>query len=417
MSRLLAQRKGRFASLTIAAPATPSQEVENKAFLAAYEITNEVLGQGTSAVVKRAIRKDTPRIQAAVKVMRTYGDEELCETVRKEFEIVKSLRHPSIVEVYDLFLAPNLSTAYLCMELVTGATLQAHVEVSGAMLESTMQPLFEQLASALCYLHCKRVTHRDLKPDNLIVDTDLQRLRICDFNCARRLADGGTLTPCVGTMAFAPPENLLGKGIMGDQGDIWAAGSCLYFALSGGATLASKLCRQCSSPQTLGMCLVNTTPAERREYIRSIGLPKDSLVAEVLWGCLNPDPAQRPDSMLLLAHPWVSPTGDTQEGLSFSSQVPPGAMATCSQRLCSRGLGSDCTQPLSSRSEGSTAASDPDTPPLEPKKAKRITFRFALASDDEDSPNFHRSLPCSPAAKECVPNVNRKEFNRMWTLA
>lgn len=384
--------------LTIETP-TVVAEKECEALHASYSIDPKVIGQGTTAVVKCGKQKKSG-LPVAVKEIKTYGDEELCEVVKKEFEVMKSLRHPNIVKVHDLFVAPNNQKAYLCMELVCGSTLQSAVEMNGKIAEATMRPLFEQLASALSYLHCKRIAHRDLKPDNLLVRSSMDKLYICDFNCARKLADGSALTNRVGALKFSSPEMLLGEGILGEQTDIWMIGLCLYFALSGGETPAGRHTFQ--SQKSFGKYLANASNTERQEWIRAIGLSKESLVAQVLWACLHPDPAQRPDAMLLLAHPWVSPTEDDPEGIpSFvpdgfrriqsahfqfapQSRKPAGnAMASRSQRLCAHGL--RCDELVSDRSEGSTVASPSEVSPLVEKPNLNVMW---------NTENLERTMDC-----------------------
>jgi serine/threonine protein kinase len=266
-------------------------------------MTDEVLGQGTHAVVKRALRKGEGGSAVAVKEVRTLRDEELCAVIRKEFEILKSLKHPSITEVYDLFFSSDLSKAWLCMELVRGHTLQMLVETQNAIPEVTMSPLFEQLTSAVCYLHTKRIVHRDLKPDNLLVSDGLGRLRICDFNCARQIASGAMLTNRSGTLLFAAPEMLSGGRIFGEQVDIWAIGMCLYFALAGNEKFMSQVGRRAKNPKAYNLFLCNRE--WHMEWIKCLELPKNAPVVEVLWGCWNPDPSKRPEAILLLSHPWV----------------------------------------------------------------------------------------------------------------
>jgi serine/threonine protein kinase len=299
----LQDRRKFSAGLKINAPAACTDTGDSEALHANYIVSGCILGQGTTAVVKRA-RCKKHGYEVAVKEAKIYGDEELGEIMRKEFELMKSLRHPNIVEVYDFYLAPNLTKVYLCMQLIEGESLQSCVNARGKILEETMHPLFEQLVSALAYLHCKRITHRDLKPDNVLVCNSMDKLFICDFNTARKLADGGALTNQVGTMLFAPPEMLLGQGLMGEQADIWSVGMCLYFALSGGSTLATG--RDFHSNASFGEYLANASSAKRQQWIASAGISQESSVAQVLWACLNPDAAQRPDATLLLAHPWVT---------------------------------------------------------------------------------------------------------------
>merc|ERR1719191_1313501 len=104
------------------------------------------------------------------------------------------------------------------MQLVEGTTLHDAVKAKGKVAEATMRPLFNQLSSALLYLHSRRITHRDLKPDNILVCSTMDMLFICDFNCAHNLRDSATLTCQVGTMTFSSPELLLGDGaVLGEQ--------------------------------------------------------------------------------------------------------------------------------------------------------------------------------------------------------
>jgi serine/threonine protein kinase len=388
MASKLKNRRNFLTGLTIQTPCA-STETECHELHANYIVGDEIIGQGTTAVVKSGMQRQSG-LPVAIKEIKMYGDEELCEVVRKEFQIMKSLNHPNIVKVHDLYFSPSMTKAYLCMDLVRGGTLQGAVEMHGKISEAIMRPLFEQLASALSYLHCKRITHRDLKPDNLLVSESLDKLYICDFNYARKLADGAALTNRVGAMAFASPEMLLGTGILGEQMDIWSVGVCLYFALSGGCTLTQR--KGFSDQKPFGEYLAHATATERQEWIRIIGLSKESLVAQVLWACLNPDPSQRPDAMLLLAHPWVSPT-DMDEDPTPIRRTPSGAchltppsrkscsMSSRSQRLCAHGFGAG-EQLFSDRSDVSTIASSADASPYLPLNAM---WNTVPCQDDEDA--------------------------------
>jgi len=389
MASKLKNRRNFLSGLTIQTPCA-STETECHELHAKYVVGDEIIGQGTTAVVKSGTQKQSG-LPIAIKEIKMYGDEELCEVVRKEFTIMKSLSHPNIVKVHDLYFSPNMTKAYLCMDLVRGGTLQGAVETHGKISEATMRPLFEQLASALSYLHRKRITHRDLKPDNLLVSENLDKLYLCDFNYARKLSDGSALTNRVGAMAFASPEMLLGTGILGEQMDIWSIGVCLYFALSGGCTPTQR--KGLGDQKSFGEYLANANTAERHEWIRIIGLSKESLVAQVLWACLNPDPSQRPDAMLLLAHPWVSPTDDMDEGPPPLRRTPSGtfhfaplgtttcSMASRSQRLCAHGFGAG-EQPFSDRSDVSTIASSGDASPHSPLD---VMWNTVPCQDNEDA--------------------------------
>eukprot|EP00746_Dinoflagellata_sp_MGD_P159918 gnl/MRDRNA2_/MRDRNA2_86782_c1_seq6.p1 gnl/MRDRNA2_/MRDRNA2_86782_c1~~gnl/MRDRNA2_/MRDRNA2_86782_c1_seq6.p1 ORF type:complete len:433 (+),score=70.61 gnl/MRDRNA2_/MRDRNA2_86782_c1_seq6:74-1372(+) len=429
-SKLRNRRPVGLANLTIKTTCTKI-ETECQALHANYFVSDEIIGQGSTAVVRCGKQKQSGA-PVAVKEIKTYGDEELAEFVRNEFELMKSLRHPNIVKVHDLYLAPDMAKAYICMDLVRGATLQGVVETYGKMPEASLRLLFEQLASALSYLHCKRIVHRDLKPDNLLVDESLLKLYICDFNYARKLAEG-SVTNRVGAVAFASPEMLLGTSMMGEHIDIWSAGTCLYFALSGGCTIMQG--KSFHDPKSYGKYLASASAAERQEWISIIGLSKESLVAQVLWACLSPDPSQRPDAMLLLAHPWVSPTGDITEGpdsirqasipFAFAAQCKKArGMASRSQRLCAHGLVANVIeQQFSNRSQGSTIASSADASPYLPLPNLHATWNgdhLAHVPDDEEDvltrcpSTMFSSLPRIPVEKSKL--VASRHFSRQMTI-
>lgn len=377
---------------------TPSQNLEvcNEDFLSAYEILPEVLGYGTFAVVKRAVRKADNR-RVAIKIMRADGDSETIREIRMEYELMRKCTHPYIVESYDFFVSPNLSAVYLCMELVEGQTLKGHVERRGAIAMAVMRPLIGQLVSAVCYIHCKRIMHRDISSGNLLIDNDLQRLRLCDFNVAIHLQNSISLTPRIGTLPYAPPEVLLGHGTLRERVDIWGIGVCLYFAFSGGKTPGHGR----NDREVLGRYLANVSPKERRTWISDLGLhdghwrPSHSLAAEVLWGCLNPDPAQRPDPIMLLWHPWVSGARMDlrEETRSFRSKVA--AISSCAERLCSHGF--RLRRPQRN---------------VEVKSSLQVNTRSIASSVTPDTPLLKaRSLSCSTLS-DLLWGIHREEFNK-----
>lgn len=311
---------------------------------AKYTITSEVLGTGSSAVVKKATRKDNSDVnEIAVKFMKVTGDEGLCDVIQREFHLIKELRHPSIVQAYDLFLAPDRSLAALCMQLVRGSTLKDLVKKQGAIQEDTMRPIFKQLISGLSYLHRKRVMHRDLKPDNLLIEDGLEHLRICDFNVARKLAEGRTLTPLITDKHFSAPEVLLCDAKMGERADIWGAGVCLHYALTGGMTLPGISEIEHLPPRQLGQRLLDITEKQRLRWVEKPGLSWESPAVNVLWGCTHPDAYQRPEPYLLMAHPWLSRIEDVtgQEYKKKHMSHTAEAMETCALRVCSTGFGSN----------------------------------------------------------------------------
>jgi hypothetical protein len=209
-----------------------------------YEL-GELLGSGAFGKVFHA-RDAVSGRQVAVKVLVGASSAARATRFLREGEIVARLDHPGIVRVHAAGLRDE--TPYLVYELVEGArTLQAACE--GASLPERVEWVREA-AEALGYAHGRGVVHRDVKPENLLVDR-AGRLRVADFGLAlhgdaERLTQTGAL---VGTAAYLAPEKITGEaGRDEPTADVWSLGVVLYQALTGelpfpGDTLA-ELCAQ-----------------------------------------------------------------------------------------------------------------------------------------------------------------------------
>jgi serine/threonine protein kinase len=193
----------------------------------------ETLGQGSYGVVHRAERRDDG-LSLALKIVRTTSDEfdtEFLGILKKEYQILKTIEHPHIIRAYDFFT--GVDCAVLVMELFDGPSLDTLVRNSDErhLKETTARALFSQLLQAIDHLHQHRIVHRDVKAANILVSQDRKDLRLVDFNTARCLAEGMSLT-MTGTVDYAAPEILQGES-PSECGDIWSAGLCLHVMLAG----------------------------------------------------------------------------------------------------------------------------------------------------------------------------------------
>jgi serine/threonine protein kinase len=198
----------------------------------------EALGQGSTGVVYKA-RRRCDDCAVALKVMR-MDDEEMLDIARKEFEILRNISHPNIIQVMDFFAYPR--GAILVLEFFEGRNLKLAVRStpSRCFSESTARGPFEALLRAVSHLHQLEVIHRDIKAENVLVSNDLGQLRLVDFNAATRAVDGClTLT---GTADYLAPEVLLGESPT-ESADVWASGICLHFMLAGKVPMERTLFR------------------------------------------------------------------------------------------------------------------------------------------------------------------------------
>lgn len=200
-----------------------------------YDI-QEILGQGSTGVVRRACRRCDGQ-EVCLKVVRT-SDPELAEVARAEMELLKSLQHPHIVKGHGCVSSP--SNIILILELFDGPTLHEAVRQAPGrrFCEDKARDLFRCLVSAVAYLHANGIVHRDVKAENVLVAHDLGDLRLIDFNTAQRVAEGGALT-MTGTRDWAAPEVLRGQS-PGLPHDVWGAGLCLFLMLAGRLPLQAR---------------------------------------------------------------------------------------------------------------------------------------------------------------------------------
>mmetsp|Transcript_45025 Transcript_45025/g.128589 ORF Transcript_45025/g.128589 Transcript_45025/m.128589 type:complete len:357 (-) Transcript_45025:145-1215(-) len=188
----------------------------------------EVLGQGSTGVVRRARRRSDNQT-VSLKIVRT-SDPELADIACEELRLLKTFDHAKVIKGYDFMHMSDC--VVLVLEHFDGPTMRDAVrEAPGRRLpEDKAARLFRLLLDALAYMHEHSVVHRDVKAENILVSRDLEDLRLIDFNTARHLADGAlTMT---GTREWAAPEVLRGDSPC-QAGDIWSAGLCLHLMLSG----------------------------------------------------------------------------------------------------------------------------------------------------------------------------------------
>ena len=165
----------------------------------------------------------------AVKIVQTK-DDELTEMAYNEYKLLKTISHPNIVKMYDAFFNEARKTVYLVMNQVQGESLSSFDGFS----ENKAKIIFKQLLEVIEYLQRQGICHRDINPNNLIIDGE--KLTLIDFNISRRFKDAKTLNPIVmmtnaGTPKYQAPEML--DDSYDQKIDNWSAGCVLYYMLTG----------------------------------------------------------------------------------------------------------------------------------------------------------------------------------------
>jgi serine/threonine protein kinase len=201
-----------------------------------YLIESEI-GRGGMAVVYRATDVRLNRT-VAIKVLPpdVAFNAEVRARFLREAQTAAQLNHPNIVPIYAVDEKDGGSLVYFVMAFVDGESLGVRLNREGAWpVEGTVRVL-RDVADALAYAHARGVVHRDIKPDNILIDRASGRPMVTDFGIARAAAGDVRLTVtgvAVGTPAYMSPEQAVGEREVDGRSDLYSLGVVGYHMLSG----------------------------------------------------------------------------------------------------------------------------------------------------------------------------------------
>ena len=196
-----------------------------------YEIVKSI-GEGGMANVYLANDKILDR-KVAIKVLRgdLANDEKFIRRFQREAQSVANLSHPNIVEVYDV--EEEEGQHYIVMEYIEGKTLKQLLQKRGSLTLSEVIDIMLQLTDGLAHAHDAYIIHRDIKPQNIMIQDD-GLVKITDFGIAMALnATQLTQTNSVmGSVHYLPPEQANGKSST-IKSDIYSLGILMYELITG----------------------------------------------------------------------------------------------------------------------------------------------------------------------------------------
>jgi len=296
-----------------------------------YTIEGEI-GRGGMGVVYRA-RDERLHRRVAVKVLppELAFQKEIRERFTREAQTAARLSHPNIVPIHDV--GEGAGVVYFIMGLVDGESLGGRLKRRGKLPADEVRRIMKETADALSAAHAVSIIHRDIKPDNILLEGTRGRVMVTDFGIAKAVSQvsGSTLTGvgvAIGTPQYMSPEQAAGEREIDGRSDLYSLGVVAYQMTSG--TLPFN------APTVAGILMKQITePAPVLHEMQS-GVPEDLSLA--IARCLEKDPENR----------W--PTADSLRRSLESRTVTGYRPGTASVRVSPRP--GPATRPRPGRTEG-----------------------------------------------------------------
>src|SRR5438270_11680962 len=262
---------------------------------------DELLGRTGMSEVWAAHDAELRR-RVAIKLLAPDADRARFE---REARAAATLSHPNLTQIYDY--GETGGRPYMVLEYLAGGTLEDRLAGGKPLPDADTERIAQEIAAGLAHAHARGVVHRDLKPGNVLFDSE-GRAKIADFGIAR-LGEGGTLTEAgtvLGTAAYISPEQAGGQPAS-PASDVYSFGVLLFRMLTGRPPFEAE------QPMDL-VALHRNEPPPPLERFRSHAPPALAALAEE---SLAKDPAERPtDGRALTA--------------ALGAPVPPTASASTS---------------------------------------------------------------------------------------
>ncbi|NWZ72655.1 ULK3 kinase, partial [Acrocephalus arundinaceus] len=256
-------------------------------------ILTEPLGSGTYATVYKAYRKRDTREVVAIKCVNKRSlNRASVENLLTEIEILKTIRHPNIVELKDFQW--DSDHIYLIMEFCAGGDLSRFIRTRRMLPEKVARIFLQQLACALKFLHDRNISHLDLKPQNILLSSpESPQLKLADFGFAQYMSPWHEKHVLRGSPLYMAPE-MVCRQHYDARADLWSVGVILYEALFGKPPFASHSF---------------TELEEKIRSDRAVELPSRPQLSlecrDLLGQLLERDPRKRISFECFFAHPFV----------------------------------------------------------------------------------------------------------------
>ncbi|KAL6756821.1 cyclin dependent kinase [Haematococcus lacustris] len=294
-----------------------------------YEVLSKA-GEGTYGVVYKAVSRADPSHLVAIKEMRHDEQEEgVPSSALREISLLLDLDHTNVVRLFEVFNDLRQHRLYLVFEFLD-VDLYRLMQANPVAFRTDprlVKYYTWQILQGLHYLHKRRVLHRDLKPQNLLISRRGNTLKLADFGLARAMGvPVRYLSPEVVTIWYRAPELLMGSKVYTAAVDIWSVG-CIFAELTSIKPLLpglkeidqlNRIFQLCGTPSEAdwpgvssmaGARAAATLPYHRGHDLAQLlpNMPPDGL--HLLRSMLTLDPSQRITTQAALSHPYFTDIG------------------------------------------------------------------------------------------------------------
>jgi serine/threonine protein kinase len=314
----------------------------------AYTIEGEI-GRGGMGVVYRA-RDEKLKRRVAIKVLppELAFNNDIRERFGREAQTAARLSHPHVVPIYTV--GEGSALVYFIMGYVDGESLSTRIQRRGSLPPEEVRRIMKETADALSAAHGLAIIHRDIKPDNILLEGTRGRVMVTDFGIAKALSSvsGGTLTSAgvaIGTPSFMSPEQAAGEKEIDGRSDIYSLGVVAYQMATGDLPF--------NAPTVAGILMKQITEPAPMVSAKRDDIPEDLVLA--IARCLEKDPENR----------W--PTADALRR-SLENRTVTGYRPTGQTRRA----GSPGAAPPRRSSTGSPRPGTGARPPISPRPPARV---------------------------------------------
>ena len=268
------------------------------------------LGEGAFSKVKEGTHRQTSKPYAIKIVTKSKLTREDEVALRDEIDVLKELKHPNIIRLYDVF--DESQFYYLVTECLFGGELFDRIVSKSYYSEKEARDVCRILFQSMAYCHGRSIAHRDLKPENLLLqsETNDSEVKIADFGFAKKCLTPNCLSTQCGTPGYVAPEIL--EGVKYDmKSDMWSLGVITYILLGGYPPFIEQGQRELFRKIRRGQYQFHP------EYWGQVSQEAKDLITALLT--VNPDERMSADEAL--KNPWITGSDDMLAGKDLGKNL------------------------------------------------------------------------------------------------